>query len=69
MRIEAIDADGDDLVCQSISFSAWTTLVARDFLVGRRDGVFQIEADDVGRARGGFFEEAGREPGRNNFER
>jgi hypothetical protein len=45
------------LLPQSISRRAWMTILARLRLVVRRDGVLEVEEDDIGRRLGGLFEQ------------
>ena len=42
---------------QSTSFSAWTMLSRAASLSDGRDGIFEIETDDIGRACGGLLEQ------------
>ncbi len=57
--VEPVDAHGDGLVAPVDVVQRGHDIVARLVLVGRRDGIFEIEAHHIGSTRRRLFEEIG----------
>jgi hypothetical protein len=57
VRVETVDADHHGLVAPVDFVEALDDVLARLLLVVGRDGILEVEEDDVGRALGRLLEE------------